>query len=167
MRPQIDDIRTISCWRFQNFWVFVDQNIDFWPRFWPFFHFYEFDSLKLFLGCLERFLKGVKFCSALHCACFEVFGVVFEQKLSEKLMFFCQFFDFQIRVFAISAHFFSKWPSQGATPGQISSWPFHLACLQAFLVFQLLWKSFYTSLFFHYIHWPKFSTDSHLCEAPP
>ena len=32
----------------------------------------------------------------------------FEQKFIEKLMVLCQLFDFQVRVFAISAHFFKS-----------------------------------------------------------
>ena len=91
---------------------------------------------------------------------------LFWAKTQWEIDVFLSIFWFSDSSFCHFCSFFLKWPSQGAIFGQISTRRFHLASLQAFLVFQLLWKSFNPSLFFHYIHWPKFCTDSHLCEAP-
>ena len=61
--------------------------------------------------------------------------------MSEKWHFFWCHWKNHFSVSASFAYFFSNWPSQGATPGQIWSQQFHLAGNPGSFFLPAIWKS--------------------------
>ena len=164
MRPSNDDIRRSPCWRFSIETFFVDQIDDFCPKIGVFAVFWLF--MAHISVWVPRSASARILTSAVWRVCWGV-GCGNWMKSLGKIDVFCRFFWISSSSLCHFRPFFSKWHSQGATPGQISSQQFHLACLQAFLVSQVLWKSFCQWIIFHCIHWSKIYSGSESVAVKP